>query len=389
MHYNGAILFYNGESMRIDQKIAIIMQKNKYTTNILNTIKPWYNEIKNSHLITKYGLLYLYKFPTLHKFLYPPKIYIFLTTKCNLRCFICSRTYAKMIGDDIDFKNLIKLNNAIKYAKIIDLTGWGEVTTYPKFKEALKYIYLINPNKNLIDIITNGTLLSKETALLLNGHLHSLVISLNAATEETYNRDMKNGNFIKTIDNIKIFMSALNDSEKDKINLHFVAHTENFKEIPKFIELAHNLKIPSVTIGQYFVNYENHKKFTLLNVKQEYNDIILKSNEKAKELNIFFSAQTFSNSDQTIKTYKPMNCLSPFNECFILPNGDVGVCCYSGGVENMGNAYTTDFESIWFGERYHKLRKHRFLEACKRCIPTVSFDDPNAHFTEYLKQIKT
>jgi len=369
--------------MILDKKIAIIMQKNNYTNTILHILKPWYNEFKTSHVFLEYGLLHLYKLKIIRKFLYPPKLSIFLTTKCNLKCFICSRTYSKFIGDDIEFENLKKLNNAIKYAKIIDLTGWGEVTIYPKFKQALEYIYSINSNKNLIDVITNGTQLSKDIALLLNGHLHSLIISLNAATEETYNRDMKHGNFIKTVNNIKEFMNSLNANERDKITLHFVAHTENFREIPRFIELANELKISSVTIGQYIVTYDDHKKFTLINIKQEYNDIISEAEKKAKKLNIFLGAQKFS-PEQNIKNIKIPNCHSPFNECFILPNGDVGICCYAGD-KSMGNTYMTNFESIWFGEEYHKLRKHRFLEACKRCIPNAPLDNLNAHLTENFK----
>jgi len=367
--------------MKLDKKIATIMRKNNYTNIISNIIKPLYNKYKilYDNIFLKYGLLYLYKFPVFHKFLYPKRLYIYLTSKCNLRCFICLRTYNNYIGKDIKFDDLRKIERAIKYAKIINLTGWGEATIYPKFKQTLEHIYSINPNKNLIEIITNGTCLSKEIASLLNGHLYSLTISLNAATEETYNRDMKNGNFIKTINNIKIFMNSLNDNEKDKINLHFVAHTENFKEIPQFINLAHELNISSVTVGQYLVCHDEHKKFSLFNIKQEYNNIILQSEKQAKDLNVFLGAQKFSNQSD-IKDFTSQFCFYPFSECIVHPNGNIKVCCYSGSDDNMGNTFETTFETIWFGKRYNKLRNHRFLSKCEKCLINVSFDDPNAHY---------
>jgi len=370
--------------MPLANKVAKIMKKNYYTNSILELIKPWYlNRPVPSKICHHYGLLYLYKLSIFHRFLYPHKLFIFLTTRCNLRCFICRRE--NFVCQDMDFEKLKILKNAIKYSKIINVTGWGEPTIYPKFSQVLKYIYSLNPNKNLIELATNGTHLSEETALLLNGHLYAMQISLNAATKETYNRDMKNGDFLKTITSIKKFLDALESEEKEKIELHFVAHTENFREIPKFVELAHDLGIHTISVGQYLVGCEEHKQFSLVTVKEEYNDVIIKSRTRGKELNIGVYAPNFSNDLCRAETNIPP-CESPFTECLINPDGDVGICCYGSSPKCMGNAFTESFESIWFGERYHRLRKHRFFESCKRCVPNVSFDDPRAHMTDTLKQ---
>jgi len=85
---------------------------------------------------------------------YPSTLAIFLTTNCNLRCFICRREGFK--GQNLEFENIFKLINPIRFAKTIDLTGWGEPFIYPKFVEILDFIYSINPMK-LIQITTNGT----------------------------------------------------------------------------------------------------------------------------------------------------------------------------------------------------------------------------------------
>jgi MoaA/NifB/PqqE/SkfB family radical SAM enzyme len=372
--------------MPLANKVAQVMKKNHYTNSILEVIKPWYLKFQGlPQILSHYSLLHLYKFSIFHRFLYPERLYIFLTTRCNLRCFICRRE--DYIGSDIDFENLKILKNAIKYSKIVNLTGWGEATIYPKFPQVLEYIYSINPNNNLIELTTNGTRLSEAIAILLNGHLSFLQISLNAATDETYNRDMKNGDFLKTLTNIKKFLNALEDEAKEKIDLHFVAHTENFREIPKFVELAHELGIPSVSIGQYLVGCEEHRQFSLINVKDDYNNIISRAEARGKELDVRVVAPKFSNDlylEKSILEFTAPPCLSPFNECFIQPDGDVGVCCYA-GAESMGNAFKVSFESIWFGEKYHRLRQNRFFKACRRCIPNVSFDDPRAHITEHFK----
>lgn len=369
------------------ENVGRIMKKNYYTNIILNIITPIYVRINKFVYASVNNLLrsHLYKFHFTRRFAYPRLISIFLTTRCNLRCFICRRE--NFVGQDLEFENIYKLKNAIKYAKVIDLTGWGEATLYPKFEQVLNYIYSINPRKDLIQLTTNGTRLSDKIARLLNGRLHLLIISLNAATEETYNRDMKNGNFKKTIGNIKSFINALNNDEKNKVSLHFVAHTENFKEIPKFVELAHDLGISDISIGQYIINIKEHSRYSLLNVKNEYNAVIDLAIERGKLLNVKVQAPKFINNleNNSPQQQNSTTCFSPFNECFIEIGGDVKPCCFSGNY-SMGNAYINTFESIWFGPQYNKLRKVRYLDACKRCVPFVPFDDLKAHLTENFKQ---
>lgn len=332
----------------------------------------------------KSGLRYLFLlrpftlFGHYPKFLYPEVLSIFLTTRCNLRCFICRRE--NFTGEDFKFENIYKLKNAIKYASTIDLTGWGECFLYPRFEDVIKYIYSLNQRNNLIQITTNGTLLSKKKARLLRGHLKRLIISLNAAKTDTYNRDMKHGNFERTIQNIKDFMGELDKTGRGKIVMHFVAHTENFREIPDFVTLAKELGIPSISIGNYMVDIKEHRQFTLLNVKDEYNAVIDDAKRLSEELGVQLYARRFYNE-------KPgsMYCLDPLISCFIEIDGQVGPCCYCGSYR-LGNVYETSFESVWFSKEYNKLRKKRYLPACKKCTPFIPFDDPKAHFTAYFKE---
>lgn len=315
------------------------------------------------------------------RYQYPSVLWIFLSTRCNLRCFICRRE--GFIGKDFDFENIYKLNKTIKYARTIDLTGWGEPLLYPRFKDVLKYIYSLNPRKDLIQITTNGTRLSGRLAKLLSGHLKLLVISINAATASTYNRDMKGGNFEDTLLRIQAFLSGLNSkSERRKVRLHFVAHTENFREIPNLVVLASNLGISVISIGQYLISIPEHIRFSLLHVKKEYNDVVKKAQDLGAKLGVVIDAPQFIQGEKRISS---QNCLSPFTECFIQVDGSVGPCCFCGSYL-IGNAYEASFEDVWFGKAYRKLRKSRYLLACQKCMPFLSLDEYQAHFTAYFKE---
>jgi MoaA/NifB/PqqE/SkfB family radical SAM enzyme len=344
-------------------------------SSVYGAIKQIVNLIRRNRKL----LIFSLPSPLFRKYQYPEVLAIFLTTRCNLRCFICRREGFK--GEDLKYENLFKLEKAIKYARAIDLTGWGEPFLYPRFEDVLKYIYSLNSGKSLIQITTNGTRLSEHIATLLNGHLKYLIISLNAATSETYDRDMKQGKFEETLSSIRAFLSELEKSEQGKVQLHFVAHTENFREMPEFVTLANHLRISNVNIAQYLVGIPAHSKYALLHVKEEYNAAVDQAQDLGDKLGVKVHARRFHNE----RWHDPQECQSPFKECFVMVNGDIGPCCSCGNYI-IGNAYKTSFEAVWFGKAYRKLRGKRYLPACKTCMPFVPFDHYLAHFTGDLKK---
>jgi len=314
--------------------------------------------------------------------LYPGFLSISLTTRCNLRCFICRRE--NHVGENLPFGNLARLAPAIRHARTIDLTGWGECFVYPRFQDVLGYIYSLNPRENLIRITTNGTLLTRDTAALLGRGLRTLIISLNAATPETYNRDMKHGEFGSTLQHIREFMETLPVEDRGKVQLHFVAHTGNYLEIPDFVLLARDLGIGTVTIGQYLVDLREHVPYALLSVREEYNEMVHRARELAREAGIAFHAPRFFEESSVAPASE---CLDPVNACYVQVDGQVAPCCFCGSYQ-IGNVYKEGFEAVWFGREYRRLRRKRYLPACRVCTPHLPLDDPGAHFTAYFKERK-
>jgi MoaA/NifB/PqqE/SkfB family radical SAM enzyme len=313
------------------------------------------------------------------KRLYPKLLSLCLTTRCNLRCFICRRENVK--AQDLMFENLFKVRNAIRHASTIDLTGWGESLLYPRFEDVLAYIFSLNARDGLIQVTSNGTLLSGRLAALLAGHLGRMTISLNAAKEETYSREMRPGDFGKTMRSVRGFLSGLPEVDRRKILFHFVAHTGNFHEIPDFIRLARENGVSSVSVGQYLVDIAEHHRYSLLNAREEYNTVIREAEALGRELGVTLFARRFFTEEAS----SGFECVDPYDACFIEVDGQVGPCCFSGSYR-IGNVFDSGFESVWFGEGYRQLRKKRYLPACRNCSPYIPFDDPGAHFTAYLKE---
>lgn len=303
---------------------------------------------------------------------YPKYLSLSLTTRCNLRCTICDRTDFQT--SDMDFENIVKLKKPIKHAKMIDLTGWGEAILYRKYADVVAYIFSLNNRRKLISQTSNGVMVDKY-AELVRGRLERFVISLNAATPETYNREMKGGDFNKTISSIQTFMSKITSEDRKTVKLHFVTHVNNYREIPLFVELAKSLNVEQVSYGQYMCNSLDTEQNTLLNIKSEYNTMLTKVDEASKKFKVEVFYRRFGENLGLTSD----NCRFPFDWCYVDTNGDIVPCCYLGNII-MGNVFDNDFESVWFGEEIQKLRKSRYLPSCSFCAPFQSFDNRCCHF---------
>jgi molybdenum cofactor biosynthesis enzyme MoaA len=66
-------------------------------------------------------------------------------------------------GTSIEFDEIRKLESAIRNARVIDVTGWGEPFFYPRLQEVVEYILSVNTDTpHLIQVTSNGTLLSSK-----------------------------------------------------------------------------------------------------------------------------------------------------------------------------------------------------------------------------------
>jgi len=331
-----------------------------------------------------WALPYMHLYPSLFRNFFPAHLYPHIlaidpTLTCNLRCVFCLKE--DFNGEHLNVENLRKLKNAIKYAHVISFGGWGEPMLYPKLAEALEYIYTLNPKDDLIQIITNGTALTRKKAALLKGHLGRLIISLNASSPESYKQYMEY-DFEKTLSRIREFMAELDEGDRRKIRLHFVAHSKNYTEIPDFVRLAKNLGVSTVEFNQFQMSSKDHLHFSLVNVREQYNEVIDEAQKLGIELDVDVSGRKFFEENPPgVK-----NCQTPIYEAFVSINGDLLPCCYAGS-ETMGNAYKSGFEAVWFGKKYRRLRRERYFDACKKgCVPFLAFDDFRSHFVGVFKE---
>ncbi|HME24111.1 MAG TPA: radical SAM protein [Acetobacteraceae bacterium] len=319
----------------------------------------------------------------LARFTYPAFLSILLNTHCNAACFFCREADYK--GTAVEFSEVLKLDTAIRHARVVDLTGWGEPFLYPDFEWVVRHVLELNPSPRLIQVTTNGSLLSKRWGMLLAGKVNLIVISLNAATPETYDRQMRYKNkqftFERVIANLRAFLPELTDEDRDRIDLHMVANSDNFREISGFVGIAADLGIPQVSIGHYISAQKQYAHKTLWNVKQEYNDELARGRELAAKHGIRISGRRFF--VQETGQMGAANCMAPFEAIFIESSGKTAPCCFMGN-ERIENLYRDGFEAVWFSDVMNKLRHDRYLPPCKVCTVFSPFDERTTHISATL-----
>jgi MoaA/NifB/PqqE/SkfB family radical SAM enzyme len=313
---------------------------------------------------------------------HPHTLAIALTERCNYDCFFCTKQDHPP-APNLPFERLEALTPFIRDASMVDITGWGEPFLYPRIDEVIDLINAAN-QKGCISITTNGFLLNEERARKLSANLHHMVLSLNAATAATYERDMVNGKWDRVLANVA---AARKHIPGDKMIFSMVTHRDNVRELPEFVRLAHRFGVTQVAVTLMIVTRTAAIRRSLWFDKALANELIEEAREVGKELGVYVGAPTFS-PIATRAAPRPI-CQSPFRELFVYIDGKVKPCCFA-GEQTMGTLEDEGgLEAVWNGPRYQALRRERFFPECKTCFAHASLADLDTHVSPWLRDPAT
>ncbi|OXM16988.1 radical SAM/SPASM domain-containing protein [Paenibacillus herberti] len=279
------------------------------------------------------------------------KFYIEVTSVCNLACTFCPPTKreASFIKVD-DFKK--RLDEVRPHTDYIYLHVKGEPLLHPKIDQLLD---LSHERGFKVNITTNGTLITKNKAKLLNKpalrqmnfSLHSFDGHIGSTNKEAY---------VTTI--ISFIKEAL-----ETTNILFSLrlwnlHTDNATNQEK----NRNRQVLEILEREFNLDYQIEEKF-----------------ERGSGLKI--ADRVYLNQDHEFE-WPDLNaeeddgkgfCHGLRNQAAILANGTVVPCCLDGeGIINLGNINQKPFAEIIEGERANKLydgfsRREAVEELCRKC----------------------
>ena len=285
---------------------------------------------------------------------FPPHLEFELNYSCNLRCPMCTwavENAAEKKEDWFTFEDYKKIiDEAVSVGtKSIRLCYINEPLIRQDIDQFINYAV----NAGIIDVLitTNGTLLTKAMSKkLIESGLTKINVSLDAISEETYDKIRVGGNLKTTVKNIYDFLELRKEMnvKLPKIRLTFVASKINFHEYDSFVNYWKG-KVDSLGI-QHLQNPFGEGSFE---DDKRGEEIILKKSPIPEKF----------------------CCPEPFKRLVLRSTGDTLPCCSFYAVDLVvGDWKKNSLKTIWNNDKMVELRKiHKSGEyyknnICKNCV---------------------
>ena len=259
---------------------------------------------------------------------------------CNLRCPLCptglgtlQRAKGKM--DFEDYKTVI--DQIAPYAYVLELYNWGEPFLHPQIFDFIRYasernIFVrLSSNMNHLD-----QTMAEQT---VESGLDALIVSVDGATEATYQRYRRRGQLSRVVGNVELLVEAKRQasSRLPHLVLRMLVNRYNEHEIEDTRQMALKLGVDVFTIGTLFID----------------------TKDKAQ-------AEEWLPRDEQLSYYdystdEPQNiwhCADLWESMAINWDGGVSPCCWIQNAENdFDNALTRPIKEIWNGSAYASARR--------------------------------
>ncbi|MCD6526113.1 MAG: SPASM domain-containing protein [Desulfuromonas sp.] len=169
----------------------------------------------------------------------PKKLNLCYDHSCNLACPSCRRQPLQATGPQLERARRISdiiLDQLIPTAQEITLSGFGDPFGSPTYLDLLQRLNRSNGKLPNIRLHSNGQLWTRkrwEGLANLHQRVTEAEISVDAATAVTYATNRRGGSFAQLLENLDYLAG-----QPFRLTLSMVVQTNNYREIPAFVELA-------------------------------------------------------------------------------------------------------------------------------------------------------
>lgn len=285
------------------------------------------------------------------------------TTSCNLRCPECPsglRSFTRptgMLEENFFQKTINELSPHLIY---LTFYFQGEPYLNPKFLEMVAYAA---KKKIYTATSTNAHYINDEMAKkTIESGLHRLIISIDGATQESYEKYRIGGNLSKVIEGAKkiIEWKKKLKSKTPFVIFQFLVVKPNEHEIESIKELGKKLGVDEVKFKTAQVyDFENGNPLIPTNKKySRYEKVSVGNAETPK---------------WRIKNKLLNQCWRMWSGSVITWDGLIVPCCFDkDATHKLGNLNNTSFNKVWKSEEYEKfrtgiLKSRSEIDICKNC----------------------
>lgn len=306
----------------------------------------------------------------------PKQVYVETTSRCNMECPICIRTYhLHEKPRDMTFDEFKSLTDQFPELHRVALHGTGE----PLLNKAILPMVACAKSRGAYVLFnSNATLLDEELGQgICESGLDEFRVSIDAVSPSMY-RVMRGAPlFDAVIENVRTLVRSKKrlGLGVPKVSLWFVGTAQNIIELPELIRLAAGLEVREVYLQRfmYFLAPDEPgfaKEELSIHQSSDDNvlDIISESEHLARNLQVSLNASgattpldSLTHSPQAASPWS--TCRRPWSGSFITAAGNVLPCCLSPTtIVNyeefvLGNIFQKSFSEIWNGPKYTAFRQ--------------------------------
>lgn len=288
----------------------------------------------------------------------PVSISIEPTTSCNLRCPECPsglRSFTRptgMLKMDLFERIIEQVHRQVGY---LTFYFQGEPYLNHQFLQMVKFA---SHHRMYTATSTNAHYLDEATIVkTVEAGLNRLIISIDGASQETYEKYRVGGNFDKVRNAIQTICRVKKEMKRytPYVILQYLVVRHNEHQLPEIIQTARSSGVNELRFKTAQVyNYQNG------------NDLIPTIEKYARyRLN--------KDGTYSIKNEMKNNCRKLWKSCVITWDGNVLPCCFDkDGQYVMGNIAEEKFSDIWNNDKYMLFRKTLFnnrksIDICTNC----------------------
>jgi MoaA/NifB/PqqE/SkfB family radical SAM enzyme len=248
------------------------------------------------------------------------RIYVEVTTACNLRCKHCFNFNEEIKTKNLDFKSFEKFYNRISHKTDgIVLTG-GEPFLHPEINSFFSLLHT-----EQIVVTTNATVFSAEyyASILRNYPNVFMQISFDGLTREVF-ESVRGRNTYDHVRNVVDYLSA--NGLADRIGLSVSILACNIQEVVGIVDYAKEKGLHSVHFPTLIIEGRCADDMTILPEVDQLNrieDELIKLIVESEDINI--SVNTLNRIAGWVKSKNQLNCLSVAT-IKITPDGEIMPC---------------------------------------------------------------
>lgn len=262
------------------------------------------------------------------RYLFPSRIILELTNRCNLSCAMCPRKYINFRKGFLKYSLFKKVVDEISEYPGVGIIPFfrGESLLHPNFIPMLRYIKSkkISP----VQLSTNAVLLNeKMSEEILDSKIDFISFSLDGFNESIYRKTRRGADFGLVIRNIEHFLRKKKGQPLPQTQVSMVETRLTKKTISDFVARWINV------VDRVRVYKEHSRKGRFGSLKN--------ANKRGMKIR--------------------MPCLKLITEIAVCYNGDVAICNHDWNrKEFIGNASKKTLRDIWNNRHYQALRRMHF-----------------------------